>query len=254
VLRVTSVEDMIHLLQGLTGTVMPRGNRLCILTNAGGPAIMAADAADGHGLVMATLSDQTKQRIRKILPPEASVENPIDMIASAGPDNYEKVLELVLADDAVDLVVTIFVPPLVVDPLEVMGRITRVARAGGKTVLSVLMAEESYYERIPARSAGSGAVLPLSRRRGEGRRADESVSPVARTTGRDHAGIHRGRETGPRDCRREARSGGGYLAPSDTQALLDAFGFPTVGQVVVSLTMTCSPQRRRLRFLWCLKS
>jgi acyl-CoA synthetase (NDP forming) len=84
VMRVSSIEEMIHLLQALTGTVMPKGNRLCLVTNAGGPAIMAADAADGHGLQIATLADETKKAMRKVLPPEASVENPVDMIAKRG--------------------------------------------------------------------------------------------------------------------------------------------------------------------------
>jgi acetyltransferase len=233
VLRVSSIEEMIHLLQGLTGTSMPKGNRLCIVTNAGGPAIMAADAADGHGLTMAALHDETKKAMRALLPAEASVENPVDMIASAGPDQYEAILALALADPNVDLVIPIFVPPLIVEPLEVMRRITRVARQGGKPVLSVLMAEESYYERIPREVPDT---VPFYR-------YPEDAVKVAEHMNRHRLWRERPAGTTPVfnadtataralvEARR--RSGGGYLSPSDTHALLDAYGFPIVKQVVV---------------------
>ncbi|HET6348608.1 MAG TPA: acetate--CoA ligase family protein, partial [Candidatus Krumholzibacteria bacterium] len=233
VLRVGSIEEMIHVLQGLTGTAMPRGNRLCILTNAGGPAIMAADAADGHGLTMAAISEETKRRIRAILPPEASAENPIDMIASAGPDHYESVMKLVVADDNVDMVIPIFVPPLIVEPLEVMRRITSVARASGKTVLSVLMAEESYYQRIPREVPDP---VPFFR-------YPEDAVKVAEQLNRYRLWRERPAGTIPvfkADTKKaqtvvdaKRRAGGGYLGPAETLALLDAFGLPTVGQVVV---------------------
>jgi len=253
VLRVSSIEEMIHLLQGLTGTTMPKGNRLCILTNAGGPAIMAADSADGHGLQIATLSDETKRAMRALLPPEASVENPVDMIASAGPDQYEALLTLALADPNVDMVIPIFVPPLIVEPLEVMRRITRVARAGGKPVLSVLMAEESYYERIPREVPDN---VPFYR-------YPEDAVKVAEHLNRYRLWRERPAGSTPvfaADMEKagaivEAKrhAGGGYLTPADTHALLELYGFPTVGQVVVPLTGDLAAAAKKLSFPVVLK-
>jgi acetyltransferase len=253
VLRVSSIEEMIHLLQGLTGTVMPKGNRLCILTNAGGPAIMAADAADGHGLQMATLADETRRRMRALLPAEASVENPIDMIASAGPDQYEKILTLALADDNVDLVIPIFVPPLIVEPVEVMRRITRVARASGKTVLSVLMADESYYARIPLEVPDPVPYF----------RYPEDAVKVAEHMNRYRLWRERPAGTIPTfkvDAAKaraivaaKRKAGGGYLSQPDTKALLDAYGFPTVGQVVVPLDGDLAAASKQLAFPVVLK-
>jgi acetyl coenzyme A synthetase (ADP forming)-like protein len=234
VIRVTSIEEMIHVLQGFTGAPVPAGNRLCIITNAGGPAIMAADAADGHGLQMATLHEDTRRRMRALLPAEASVENPVDMIASAGPDQYEAILELALADENVDVVIPVFVPPLIVEPLEVMRRITRVARTGGKPVLSVLMAEESYYERIPREVPDT---VPFYR-------YPEDAVRVAEHMNRHRLWRERPQGVTPRftvDAARanalvdaKRRAGGGYLSPADTQSLLDAYGFPSARQVVAS--------------------
>lgn len=253
VMRVSSIEEMIHLLQGLTGAVIPTGNRLCIITNAGGPAIMAADAADGHGLQMATLKDETKKRMRALLPAEASVENPVDMIASAGPDQYEAILSLALADENVDMVIPVFVPPLIIEPLEVMRRITRVARAGGKPVLSVLMADESYYHRIPREIPDTvpfyrypedavKVAEHLNRYRLWRERPAGIVPTFKADAGRAHAIV---------DAKRDA--GGGYLTPADTKALLDAYGFPTVGQAVVPLGGDLAAAAKKLSFPLVLK-
>ncbi len=233
--RVSSIEEMIHVVAGFVGAPIPRGDRLCIVTNAGGPAIMAVDAADGHGLQVATLSEQTRAAMRKVLPREASVENPVDMIASAGPDQYERVLDLALADEHVDLAIAIFVPPLMIEPLEVIRRITQVARTHSKPVYSVLMAEESYYERIPREVENAVPIF----------RFPEDAVKVAEHTNRYR--LWRARPAGtvrsfPVDAARaravvdaKRRAGGGYLAPEDTHAIQDAYGFPTVDQAMVTL-------------------
>ncbi|MCI0451788.1 MAG: acetate--CoA ligase family protein [Candidatus Latescibacteria bacterium] len=251
--RVSSIEEMIHVVAGFVGAPMPRGNRLCIVTNAGGPGIMAVDAADGHGLQIAALSEKTRAAMRKVLPAEASVDNPVDMVAGAGPDQYERVLDLVLADDSVDVTIAIFVPPLMIEPLEVMRRITRVARAHEKPVYSVLMAEESYYERIPREVPDAVPIF----------RFPEDAVKVAEHTNRYR--LWRARPAGtvrtfPVDTaralslvERKAKAGGGYLAPEDTHAVLGAYGFPTVGHAVVPIDGDLRAAARSLAFPVVLK-
>ncbi len=251
--RVSSIEEMIHVVAGFVGTPMPTGNRLCIITNAGGPAIMAADAADGHGLQIANLSEATKAAMRTVLPAEASVENPVDMIASAGPDEYERVLDLVLADPGVDIAIAIFVPPLMIEPLEVIRRITRVARARTKPVYSVLMAEETYYERIPR--AVPNAV-PIYRFPEDAVKVAEHMNRYrlwrARPAGVERTfPVDRARATEIVNARR--KSGGGYLTPADAQAVLEAYGFPLCRQVVVPATGDVVEAARALRFPVVLK-
>lgn len=252
--RVSSIEEMIHVVQGFVGAPIPSGNRLCIVTNAGGPAIMAVDAADGHGLQVAVLSEQTRAAMRKVLPAEASVENPVDMIASAGPDQYERVLDFALADDQVDLAIAIFVPPLMIEPLEVIRRITRVAREHGKPVYTVLMAEESYYERIPREVPDSVPIF----------RFPEDAVKVAEHTNRYR--LWRARPVGKvqtfavdaarvRSLVEKKRSaGGGYLAPADVHAVLEAYGFPTVGQAVVPIDGDLRAAAKALTFPLALKA
>jgi acetyl coenzyme A synthetase (ADP forming)-like protein len=231
--RVSSIEEMIHVVTGFVRSPIPTGNRLCIVTNAGGPAIMAADAADGHGLQMATLAETTKEAMRKVLAPEASVQNPIDMIAGAGPEQYEKVLGLALADDNVDIAIPIFVPPLMIEPMEVIRRITTVARQHAKPVYCVLMAEESYYEQIPR---AVPEAVPIYR-------FPEDAVTVAEHM--NHYRLWQARPVGtektfPVDSARakeivaaKRQAGGGYLEPRDAQAVLEAYGFPVSRHVEV---------------------
>ncbi|HEX5131035.1 MAG TPA: acetate--CoA ligase family protein, partial [Candidatus Krumholzibacteria bacterium] len=251
--RVSSIEEMIHVVAGFVGSPMPAGNRLCIVTNAGGPAIMAADAADGHGLHIATLADETKAGMRKVLAPEASVQNPIDMIAAAGPDEYERVLELALADPGVDIAIPIFVPPLMIEPLEVIRRITAVARRHGKPVFCVLMAEESYYVQIPR--AVPNAV-PIYRFPEDAVKVAEHMNRYRLWRERP-AGVERKFEVDREraqtiiDARREA--GGGYLEPGDAKAVLEAYGFPVCRQAVVPVAGDMAAGARDLAFPVVLK-
>ena len=83
---------------------------MCIITNSGGPGIMATDSVIDYGMQMAQLSEATKETLRSFLPAAASVKNPVDMIASAPLEHYRRTLETVLADEGVDMVISIYLP------------------------------------------------------------------------------------------------------------------------------------------------
>ncbi len=141
VIRVSSIQDMFDVALGFVSGQVPKGPRVCVVTNAGGPGILATDALVAGGLEMATLADETKVALRKELPEQASVENPVDLIASADASRYAAALDLVASDPAVDAVVTIFVPPLMVDAEAVGGRLIETASRHSKPMLNCLMGE-----------------------------------------------------------------------------------------------------------------
>jgi len=101
-----------------------------IVTNSGGPAIMASDACESHGLVVPSLDPATVTALKAFLPPEASTRNPVDMIASATPESFEKAVRLLLEDPNLDAVLAIFVPPMVTMPEAVAQGIVRGATQG----------------------------------------------------------------------------------------------------------------------------
>jgi acetyl coenzyme A synthetase (ADP forming)-like protein len=149
VTRTDTIEELFDVAMVLAHQPAPIGNRVGIVTNAGGPGIMASDACETHGLVVSTLSDDTVKSLRAFLPPEASTKNPVDMIASADAASFECAVRLVSNDPNVDSVLVIFVPPMITEPEAVADAIVRGADASAsdlagrgqkpKTVLSCFM-------------------------------------------------------------------------------------------------------------------
>ncbi len=148
VLRANTIEEMFDVARALARVPLPGGTRVGIVTNAGGPAIMATDACVNLGLHMAELADATKAALRSFLPPEASVGNPVDMIASATPEGYAKSVAAVLDDPAVDMVMVINVTPVLANPIDVLQAIAAVAKDRPKPVLAVMMATEEFYDAV----------------------------------------------------------------------------------------------------------
>jgi acetyl coenzyme A synthetase (ADP forming)-like protein len=109
VIRAETLEDMFALASALASQPLPAGRRVGIITNAGGPAILCADACEAGGLVLPKLSEQTRAQLAMFLPPAASLANPIDLIASAGPTHYRQAIETVLATDEVDALIAIYI-------------------------------------------------------------------------------------------------------------------------------------------------
>jgi len=117
VIRVNTVEEMFDLTAVFANQPLPKGDRVAVMTNAGGPGILITDALVTHKLKMADFSAETIKEFRKYMPPEASFSNPIDMIASADPPGYRRTLEVLLKDEMNDAVIVIFVKPVTADPV-----------------------------------------------------------------------------------------------------------------------------------------
>jgi acetyltransferase len=143
VLRVNTVERLFDLAQAFSKQPLPKGKRTAILTNAGGPGIMATDAVVSVGLEMAKFDKKTIEELHKFLSPEASFANPLDMIASASEENYYKCLKLLLADDGVDAVIVIFVHPVHIDAKGIAQCIIKASQAHrDRPVLCVFMGKK----------------------------------------------------------------------------------------------------------------
>ena len=151
VLRADTIDELFGVARALDRCPLPAGNRVGIVTNAGGPAIMATDACVNLGLEMADFSSATRATLESFLPAEASVRNPVDMIASAVEDDYAKALAALLADDGVDMVMVVNVTPLLSNPIDILDSVAQVARDSSKPVVAVMMATEEFYEEARAR-------------------------------------------------------------------------------------------------------
>jgi acyl-CoA synthetase (NDP forming) len=172
VVRVDTLEQLFDLAALLSTQPAPLGNRVGVVTNAGGPGILLADACEARGLVLPTLADATLGHLRGFLPAQAGLANPIDMIASAPPEHFERAIALVGNDPNVDAVVAIYIPPLVTSPEEVAAAIARGAAQVPQTkpVATVFMSSKGTPEilakgdrgRIPSYEYPENAAIALA--------------------------------------------------------------------------------------------
>jgi acetyltransferase len=146
VLRVESFREMFSLAASLLYQPVPKDDRIAIVTNAGGPGILATDALDSSGLRIPTFSKATTAALRRALPAEASVHNPVDLIASADAERYRKALRAVVKDPNVDGLLVLFVSPIMIDAMAVAEAIVAETVEGGtrgkKPVLACLMGRQ----------------------------------------------------------------------------------------------------------------
>ena len=142
IIRVDTLEELFDIADLLSHQPIPSGRRVAILTNGGGPGILTADACAARGLELPTLSDKTLSKLKDFLPRRASLANPIDMAAEATAEEYSQALKLLAQDDHIDIVIVIFIPPILTQPEAVAGSIREIApqfRKQGKTLVASFM-------------------------------------------------------------------------------------------------------------------
>ncbi len=143
VIRMESLQELFEAARAFAVQPLPKGSRTAIITNAGGPGILASDAVESTGLRLASFKEETMANLHAILPEEAATTNPVDMIASADHETYARVAETVLEDDGVDSVVVIIVkPPIDTTPARIIEHLQPVVQGCSKTVLAVVMAQK----------------------------------------------------------------------------------------------------------------
>ncbi len=142
-IRAQTVEELFDIATAISNQPLPRGNRVAIVTNAGGPGILLADACESFGLDVTPLAPESEARLKSCLPAEASIRNPVDMIASATAKSYEQALDCVLRDPSVDAAIAAFVPPLGIHTEDIAQALVRANAAHrDKPLLAVLMGQQ----------------------------------------------------------------------------------------------------------------
>ena len=240
VIRANTLQELFDVSTLLAHQPLPLGRRVAIVTNAGGPGILAADAAEAHGIELATLRPETIEALTEFLPAAASVSNPVDMLASAPADHYRKAIAALQADENVDSILAIFVPPLVTDPnavAEAIGSAAAPGQAGlagqtcqidqanpKKPVLATFISAAAppvALSHVPCYAFPESAMAALAHvtRYAEWRRMPEAE--VVRFSDVDEKEVRRVTDG-------VLARGGGWLTPPEVQSLLDAVGIPTL--------------------------
>lgn len=234
VIRTDTLEELFDVASLLVNQPLPKGRRVGIITNAGGPAILCADACEARGLEVPVFSETTKQSLGAFLPAGASLINPVDMIASARAEHYRQAIEIVAADPKVDALIVIFTPPLVTKAEDVAREIVAAAKSiGDKPIMTVFLSARevpselrSSEPRIPSYRFPETAAIALARaaRYGEWRGRPESLPPVFSDLRRDEAAAI---------IATALTRGEGWLTPDETARLLSCYGLPLIEQRIV---------------------
>ncbi len=149
VIREYSLKNLFSTAKVFANCPIPKGNRVAIITNSGGPGIMATDAVCEYGMEIAKITDQTKETLRSFLPAAASVKNPIDMIASAPIEHYKETLKTVIADENVDMIMVIYLPFLGLKDIDVAKAVMEIkAQYPEKPVIGVFMTKSEFFTAL----------------------------------------------------------------------------------------------------------
>ena len=149
VIRELGLRELFSTAKVFSNCPIPKGNRVAIVTNSGGPGIMATDAVVSHGMEIAQLTDETKAKLKSFLPAAASVKNPVDMIASAPIEHYRQTVETVLADPNVDMVMVIYLPFLGLADTDVADALMEIkAQHPEKPIVGVFMTKNEFFSEI----------------------------------------------------------------------------------------------------------
>ena len=228
VLRASTLQELLDTAVVLTAAPLPAGNRVAVVTNAGGLGILCADACDGAGLALPALTPETRAALAEVTPREASLENPIDLLGSANATTYDRALPIILRDPNIDAVIALFVPPVVEDPRAVEEVLERIGRTSDKPVVPVVMSSDGTaaggfeYPESAARALGLAAQRAAWLRRPAGR---VPVLQVDEARAKEIVGS----------------AVPGWLDAEAGRELLEAYGIPLVAECSAA-----SPTRRSL--------
>jgi acetyl coenzyme A synthetase (ADP forming)-like protein len=236
VIRTDTLEELFDVASLLVNQPLPRGNRVGIITNAGGPAILCADACEARGLEVPVLAETSQTKLRVFLPSGASATNPVDMIASAPAEHYRQAIEIVANDENIDALIVIFTPPLVTRAEDVAREIIEAVKTidKGKPVLSVFLSAQAAPEelrsgdvRIPSYSFPETAAIALARAARYRQWRERPETTAARFTDIKHD------EAAAIVATALAR-GDGWLTTEETAALFSCYGLPLIEQKIVN--------------------
>ncbi|MEO0114178.1 MAG: acetate--CoA ligase alpha subunit [candidate division WOR-3 bacterium] len=148
ILRVETVNELFEYAKAFAGQPIPKDRRIAIITNAGGIGIMATDSSIRNGLKLAELAETTKEKLRAILPPTASVNNPIDVIGDSDEKRYSEALRIILSDDNINGLIAIWTPTLMAETKLVAAKVAELAPQYSKPVMGCLLSLENTKEVI----------------------------------------------------------------------------------------------------------
>jgi acetyl coenzyme A synthetase (ADP forming)-like protein len=234
VIRTDTLHELFDVATLLAKQPVPRGDRVAVVTNGGGPGIICADACQAGGVQVPDFAPKLRRKLKRLVPDAASLGNPVDLLASASAEDYRRTIRALIDADVVDAIVAIFVPPLVTQAVDVAAAISDVAQdSGACTVVGVFMTGDG----LPAQLSQGSVAVP-------GYEFPEDAARAVALAARH--GAWRARPVGSvpelPGCRpdeaaalisEELARGSRWLAPARVAELLHCYGLPLIDTRVV---------------------
>jgi acetyl coenzyme A synthetase (ADP forming)-like protein len=234
VLRVETLEELFRFGIAFANQPLPRGRRVAIVTNAGGPGIMATDASIRYKLELSRLEERTKSILKTHLPPTVSLNNPIDLVGDAGETRYQLALQAVLADDNVDGVIVICVPQMMTNLEATSTVLAQQVKFSDKPVFAVYMATGSIEDSLKILE---DAQIPTYRFPEDAARALGAMARYVRWRKRPRTEFKLFDDVQPdkvREILKKVRSEGRRFLPEpEAHAVLSAYGLPMLRSLLV---------------------
>ena len=239
VLRVQNIADIFHMAEALSKQPRPLGRRLTILTNAGGPGVLATDALVANGGELAVLSEESHKALDAFLPPHWSHANPIDILGDADPERYARALEIAIKDPDSDGLLAILAPQGMTDPAQVAERLKPFAKASGKPLLASWMGGRGVASGVEILNASG---IPTFSYPDTAARAFEAMwrytynlrglyeTPFAADD--DPASLDARREKASTFIRRAVAAGRTLLTEIESKEILALYGIPAVATML----------------------
>ncbi len=227
--RVETIAELFNYALAFSRQPVPRGKRVAIVTNAGGPGIVATDAAIRYGLTLSSFSESTKEKLTQQLPPTASIANPVDVIGDATHERYEAAIRAILEEDGVDGAIVILTPQAMTDVLETAQIVPRVAKGIEKPVLCSFMGivdvsqgvrylEKNGFPNYTFPEAAARAMASMVR-----------FGELLRLEKRQVRRVAADKEAASQIIRRKLQDKESYFMPEwEANEILQCYGFPTL--------------------------
>lgn len=232
--RVEGVDQLFNYALAFAHQPVPKGSRIAIVTNAGGPGIMATDAAIRHGLSLATLSEKTQEKLKEHLPETASIQNPVDVIGDATHERYEAAIREILMDDGVDGAIVILTPQAMTDVLQTARIVPNVTKGIDKTLLCAFMGIVDVSEGIryleehgiPNYAFPEEAVKAMG--------SMVRFGDLLRLDRRKIRRVAADRETAAQIIKKKLNENGRYYMPErEANEILQCYGFPVLKSRII---------------------
>ncbi|MCL5031484.1 MAG: acetate--CoA ligase family protein [Bacteroidetes bacterium] len=222
IIRAETLTELFNTSKGFENFPKPMGNRIAVVTNAGGPAILAVDSLEKNNLQLAKFSDEPKRKLREIVHPEGSVENPVDLLPGGTAEQFKIVNEIISEDENVDAVISIFVEPVMVPAFEVIENVNSIE--SNKPIFQVVMPLPEFWENY---RHNSKFMKPLFRNPEDPAKVISNILFYHKKSGRKNCLI-------PKTNQNRFADEIGFISNQSIQSLAEEYNFPVIGSHLIN--------------------